>query len=400
MYRALADHLSGQSNSHRRAPFAGMAFSIVMLAGCGGDPAASGPQDDQPQGEQDSSALRAVVAAVTESAPQLATDPANETPDERFAESRFNRSEDQFITADRPQFVAADEAEFLDDEEEVLGFVIDGQPRAYSIRALSYHHAINDQVGETPLLVTYCVICSSGVGLDPRWEGRRLEFGFHGIWQGTAVLYDRKTRSHWLHVTGECVEGDLQGAKLKRISGRHVLWREWRRDHPNTQVMAEDPKFADEYFPAQNARRGRYFFPSGFLSTIQSRDDRLELHALVYGVTHGGKQKAYPIDALANGDGWTQDTVGDQPIVVIADELTRSAAGFVRRLEGRTIDIEKGEDGQLRDGATKSRLNAAGYFIDGPLQGSRLPLVDGLQAEWYGWYAIYPTTDLYEAPDK
>lgn len=73
----------------------------------------------------------------------------------RFRESRFLRVHDGFISADSPKTVAADEATFLRDDDEVVGFVIDGEARAYSVRMLAYHHVVNDQIGKTPLTVTY-----------------------------------------------------------------------------------------------------------------------------------------------------------------------------------------------------------------------------------------------------
>lgn len=46
-----------------------------------------------------------------------------------------------------PHFVTADEAEIADDGW-VLGVVIDGQARAYSLNLLNRHEVVNDQIGE------------------------------------------------------------------------------------------------------------------------------------------------------------------------------------------------------------------------------------------------------------
>lgn len=73
----------------------------------------------------------------------------------RYRESRFLRVHDGFLSADSPKTVPADEATFLRDNDEVIGFVVDEIPRAYSVRMLAYHHVINDQIGKTPLTVTY-----------------------------------------------------------------------------------------------------------------------------------------------------------------------------------------------------------------------------------------------------
>ena len=82
--------------------------------------------------------------------------PINDTQQNRFAdEKRYYRSQDKFLPADFPKLVSAEEADFLADDDEVLGFVIDGQARAYGLQATCYHHVINDLIGKQPIAVTY-----------------------------------------------------------------------------------------------------------------------------------------------------------------------------------------------------------------------------------------------------
>ncbi len=69
--------------------------------------------------------------------------------------SKFLRKPDAFPALDDPPVVSLDEVDFLRDSDEVLGFVVDGQPRAYPVSALAYHHVVNDTVRGTHLTVTY-----------------------------------------------------------------------------------------------------------------------------------------------------------------------------------------------------------------------------------------------------
>ena len=46
-----------------------------------------------------------------------------------------------------PQFVSAEEAEIANDAW-VLGVVVDGQARAYSLNLLNHHEVVNDRVGD------------------------------------------------------------------------------------------------------------------------------------------------------------------------------------------------------------------------------------------------------------
>lgn len=53
----------------------------------------------------------------------------------------------QIAAITQPKFVPADKAEIADDSW-VLGVVIDGQARAYSLNLLNGHEVVNDQIGE------------------------------------------------------------------------------------------------------------------------------------------------------------------------------------------------------------------------------------------------------------
>jgi hypothetical protein len=53
-----------------------------------------------------------------------------------------------------PQYVSADEAEIANDSY-VLGIVIDGQARAYSLNLLNNHEVVNDQIGELPFAAVW-----------------------------------------------------------------------------------------------------------------------------------------------------------------------------------------------------------------------------------------------------
>lgn len=53
-----------------------------------------------------------------------------------------------------PQFVSADEADISDDAW-VLGVVIDGEARAYSLNLLNHHEIVNDYFGERPVAAVW-----------------------------------------------------------------------------------------------------------------------------------------------------------------------------------------------------------------------------------------------------
>ena len=69
---------------------------------------------------------------------------------------------DGIPSLDDPVFVAADDATYLKGRDRVLGISINGVARAYPIRILNYHEIVNDVVGGTAVVVTYCPLCGSG----------------------------------------------------------------------------------------------------------------------------------------------------------------------------------------------------------------------------------------------
>ena len=54
-----------------------------------------------------------------------------------------------------PEYVAAGKASYLKKNDQVIGVVIDGKPRAYPLKIMSWHELVNDRVGDLPILVSW-----------------------------------------------------------------------------------------------------------------------------------------------------------------------------------------------------------------------------------------------------
>jgi hypothetical protein len=68
--------------------------------------------------------------------------------------SRVNLYEHMFHPVDKPTFSAASRAK-LAGAEMVLAVRVTKESRAYPIRSISYHHIVNDVVGNLPIVATY-----------------------------------------------------------------------------------------------------------------------------------------------------------------------------------------------------------------------------------------------------
>jgi hypothetical protein len=324
--------------------------------------------------------------------------PASGREQTRFEEANFDRTPDLFPSLSNPPVIAASQTT-LHGDDEVLGLLVNEETRAYDIGAISYHHVVNDLLGGQHIAVTYCMVCSSGIAFESEVGGRILTFGFHGIWKGVAVLYDHQTNSHWLQISGECIEGPLRGQRLRPIASRHTVWREWLAGHAASTAMEKLPQFEKDYFPRAETLRGLDTLSARFLATMPDIDGRLPHNELCFGVRVNQEAKAYPYSQLAKAPGGVvNDIVGDVPIVVAFDADSQSAVAFGREYEGRILTFRHGSGRNLRDVETGREFDRDGRDQDAvPARG--LSGLHAMQSEWYGWSATWPETFIWSAED-
>lgn len=54
-----------------------------------------------------------------------------------------------------PKFVTAEKAKFMKDKDRVIGVEFGGQAKAYPMKILNWHEAVNDVAGKIKFLVTW-----------------------------------------------------------------------------------------------------------------------------------------------------------------------------------------------------------------------------------------------------
>lgn len=55
----------------------------------------------------------------------------------------------------KPKFIQADQAKFLKAEDQVIGVKLKGEAKAYPIKILNWHEAVNDTINRLPIVVTF-----------------------------------------------------------------------------------------------------------------------------------------------------------------------------------------------------------------------------------------------------
>jgi hypothetical protein len=252
-----------------------------------------------------------------------------------------------------PAVIPADEADFVDDDDRVIGVTINGASRAYPIRILNYHEAVNDELGGVPLAVVFCPLCDSATVVDRRVNGKTYEFGVSGfLYNSNVLLYDRTDDALWSQVEFLAVSGPNAGSPL-RSAGSWEMSRfgAWRAAHPDATVLSLETGHLRGY---GESRYRQYLDSDDLWFPVAHESALLPSKSRVVGVMSGDLARAYPLVTLAAG--------GPRQII---DEI-----------DGARVVLR----------------------IDGPDTAAILEAPDGatvMQTFWFAWYAFHPETEVY-----
>ncbi len=123
--------------------------------------------------------------------------------------------------------------------EEVLGIVVDGVARAYAVRILNYHWAVNDVVTGRAVVVFWDPIAQAAAAYQATMDRKPREFGVTGLfYRGNALFYEAETGSLFLPVLGRFVTGPLARRPLRPVPLMRCPWSEWLKQRPETRVLS------------------------------------------------------------------------------------------------------------------------------------------------------------------
>lgn len=299
---------------------------------------------------------------------------------------------DGIPSLDYPPLQAAASATYLRDDEAVFGAELAGDARAWPLRILSWHEMLNDRLGGDPVTLSYCTLCRSALLFRARLpDGTETTFGSSGLlYRSNKLMFDRRTRTLWSNLTGEPVLGPLAAdpRPLEQLPLTLTTWGAWRRQHPETSVLALQPdlvsRYGYDYRPgAADARRAGVAFP------VPRRDRRLADREEVYGLRVGALAKAYPLTALLAA-GIVEDTLGGKPVLLLAEP----SSGAVRAYRRGERHFRAAGDGTLRDErGVLWRIEEESLL---PADGTApLPRLPGAHSYWFAWQAFFPATELW-----
>jgi hypothetical protein len=261
---------------------------------------------------------------------------------------------DGIPSIDNPKFVSVAEAdEWIYDNELVLALEYKGRKRVYPLQIMVWHEIVNDWIEKEPLLITYCPLCGSGIAYERKINEEAVEFGTSGkLYNSNLVMYDRKTESYWTQIDGIAIAGELTGMELKEISIDTVPWREWKKEHPESEVLSQDTGFSRQY---GRDPYGSYYEDSFIWFPVENTDKRIHPKTVIFGIEIDGEYKAYMEEDLIERK-------------VIEDVFVETNIKIERRDDGKVIVTNTDIDEEI----VKER------------------------DFWFAWYAFHPDTELYE----
>ncbi|MFV2002211.1 MAG: DUF3179 domain-containing (seleno)protein [Paracoccaceae bacterium] len=147
-----------------------------------------------------------------------------------------------------PKFLPVDQATQYGEFEPVISVTINGEARAYPLQILLWHEMVNDVVGGTPLLVTYCPLCNSGLVFSRILDGETVIFGNTGrLRRLDMIFFDFRGESWWQQITGTAIIGDRVGQKLTLLPSRIESMDAFLKREPAGLVLVPNDPNARPY---------------------------------------------------------------------------------------------------------------------------------------------------------
>ena len=256
-----------------------------------------------------------------------------------------------------PELIDAEAASYLKPDDRVIGVTMDGISRAYPIAILNWHEIVNDTINDQRYAVTFCPLCGTGVAFYSDIAGNTTDFGVSGLlYNSDVLLYDRETESLWSQIMSQAVAGKLVGEKLKAFPVSHTTWRDWVKQHPDTQVLSTDTGYSRDY--SRNPYRGYEQSRQLYFGVNQRAPDTYHPKEQVIGLEIDGVYKAYPFAELEkNNQSQFKDSINGVSITIDWDSENRSV--------------------ELFDSSGKR--------------------IAGIQGFWFAWFAFHPDTLVFKA---
>jgi len=148
-----------------------------------------------------------------------------------------------------PEFITIQEADSIweDNARFIVAYAGD-EVKAYSVKDLTRHEVVNDELNGEPIMAVYCILADLGAIYDRQYGDKELTFALSGytyydneVWDGLDgfVLWDRETESLWWPLIDKAVSGPLKGVELlekDKANWEDTTWAVIKKKYPKAQI--------------------------------------------------------------------------------------------------------------------------------------------------------------------
>ena len=290
---------------------------------------------------------------------------------------------------------------YLEDDDRVVGLVLDAVPIAIPLNILWWHEIVNLDGYGRPLAITHCPLTGSSLAFD-RGPAAGAEFGVSGLlYLNNLIMYDRNgDESLWPQMLRGARCGIRDGTELPMVPIFEMTWRGWKHLHPETMVVSENTGSSRDYrvYPYgdyDDPNNTNTFFPVDL-------DPRRPPKERVLGIPVGSGGLVFPYGLLDTQGpvAAVAVEVAGEDLVVFWDRFRETAMAFrpLVDTEGLTFTVVQG---RITDEQTGSSWTVDGLATTGPLTGRRLaPKAEAFVAFWFAWPEFYPELRIWNGSDE
>jgi len=288
---------------------------------------------------------------------------------------------------------AAIQRDLLDQSAQVLVMPALQCPRVVPTLDMVYHHVAQGYCDGDSWMLTFCLICNSGMNFSAVIDGRKLTFTERGIYNAMTLIADEQTDSLWNPLTGECLHGVYEGARLQPLaSPRQMTACAALEAYPHarlilSQLNAEQILEAHEWdaFRQQPIPE----LPERWIKTMGIEDTRLPRLDMGLGVWTGSAARYYRFSRLNALDNLIVDTFDDRPLIVYLDPASGLPEAFYIHdpmVSWLGDDLVVKSSGVIRHGVLYPSDDSAPRPLERP---------DQLFVRWYGFAFTFPGCEIY-----
>ncbi|MGE3725046.1 MAG: DUF3179 domain-containing protein [Candidatus Sericytochromatia bacterium] len=284
-----------------------------------------------------------------------------------------------------PLFESAEQAQsWLQLKEPVIALIINQTARAYPLQILIWHEIVNDQLAQTPVLVSFCPLCYSALVFKRQINDETFSFGVSGMLRHSdLVMYDHQSESLWQQFSGEAIVGEKTGLNLIQIPSQILSFEQFQQLYPTGEILSR-PLNSDRAY-GKNPYVGYDHIDQRPFRFREIPDPRLPPMERVIAIQVENQAKAYPY-SISRQAKVIHDCLNNRELVIFHEEgpvsavdqadislsqSTGSTGVFESVAQGRSLHFYWTAQG-FRDRETGSYWDISGKAFSGPLEGERL----------------------------